>query len=83
MTRTQVQLPDELYQRAKQFSEQREISLAEVVRNGLELLLDRYPSVGNVKPWRLPVVDGGLKAPLEKLRENAHTEEEERGLGRL
>ncbi len=30
MTRAQIQLPDELYQRAKAFAAQRELSLAEV-----------------------------------------------------
>ena len=44
MKRTQIQLPDELYQRAKAFAAQRELSLAEVTRRGLELFLDRFPS---------------------------------------
>ena len=35
MTRTQIQLPDDLYQRAKEFAADREISLAELIRNGL------------------------------------------------
>lgn len=39
MTRTQIQLPDELYRRAKEVAEAREVSLAELIRNGLELLL--------------------------------------------
>lgn len=44
MNRTQIQLPDALYERAKAFAAEREISLAEVIRKGLELLLDRYPA---------------------------------------
>jgi hypothetical protein len=36
MTRTQVQLPDELYRAAKQLAEEHEITLAEVVRRGLD-----------------------------------------------
>jgi hypothetical protein len=36
MTRTQIPLPDEVYQRAKRLTEQREISLAELVRRGNE-----------------------------------------------
>lgn len=36
MTRTQIQLPDDLYQRAKAFAAQRELSLAEVTLPGLE-----------------------------------------------
>jgi predicted DNA-binding protein len=43
MIRTQVRLPDELYQRAKIFAAEREVSLAEITRRGLELFLDRFP----------------------------------------
>lgn len=42
MTRTQIQLPDELYQRAKAFAAQRERSLADVTRRELELLFGRF-----------------------------------------
>ena len=41
MIRTQIQLPDDLYRRAKRFGAAREMSLAEMTRRGLELLLDR------------------------------------------
>ena len=79
MKRTQIQLPDELYQRAKAFAVQRELSLAEVTRRGLELFLDRFPST---KPprgaWTLPRVDaGGIKVPLETLRDIAADDESE------
>ena len=36
MTRTQVQLPDELYSRTKAYADSKEISMAEVFRNALE-----------------------------------------------
>jgi hypothetical protein len=39
MTRTQIQMPDVLYRRAKALADVREISLAELVRNGLEYML--------------------------------------------
>ncbi len=79
MTRTQIQLPDELYQRAKAFAAQRELSLAEITRRGLELFLDRFPaSSSGDGTWQLPKVDGGgIKVPLETLR--ALTEETETG----
>ena len=84
MTRTQVQLPDALYQRAKSFAAERELSLAELTRRGLELLLDRYPA--ERKPgsrWQLPKVDGGgLRVPLAQLREVLADEEAARGLRR-
>jgi hypothetical protein len=84
MTRTQIQLPDELYQRAKRFAEQRELSLAEITRRGLELFLARFPEGNPPKAeWNLPVVRaGGLKVPLEKLRDITNKEEEARAFHR-
>ena len=52
MIRTQVQLPDALYKKARRLAEQREISLAEVVRRGLEQLLAIYP-VDRPVEWTL------------------------------
>jgi len=42
MTRTQIQLPDDVYARAKKVAETREISLAELARRGLEYILSVY-----------------------------------------
>ncbi|EDY19194.1 hypothetical protein CfE428DRAFT_3371 [Chthoniobacter flavus Ellin428] len=83
MTRTQIQLPDELYQRVKAFAEQRELSLAEVARRGIELFLSRYPETPESgREWKLPCVDGGgLKVPLEQLRSIAAEDEATRSLG--
>jgi hypothetical protein len=77
MVRTQIQLPDDLYGRAKRFAEAREMSLAEVARRGIETLLEQYPPPERVrKPWKLPVVNlGEFKVPLEKLKEIAADEE--------
>ena len=82
MKRTQIQLPDELYQRAKAFAAQRELSLAAVTRRGLELFLDRFPSTEPARgTWTLPRVDaGGIKVPLETLRDIAADEESNRSL---
>ena len=84
MTRTQIQLPDELYQRAKIFAAQREVSLAEITRRGLEMFLDRFPeSPAPKKRWKLPKVDGGgIEVPLPELREIAAGDEELRSLAR-
>ena len=84
MTRTQIQLPDQLYQRAKTFAAERELSLAEITRRGLELFLDRYPKSGPVSdPWQLPRVDGGgIKVPLDQLAGIAATDEATRSLPR-
>lgn len=69
MTRTQIQLPDELHRRAKRFAAEREISLAEITRRGIELFLERFPaSPPEPKGWRLPRIDGGgLQVPLDQL----------------
>ena len=85
MTRTQIQLPDALYARAKQFAASREMSLAELARRGLELLLERYPAASSkAKKWKLPRVEGTgpLKVPLDKLRDLLFADEESRGLPR-
>ena len=80
MTRTQIQLLDELYQRAKAFAAEREISLTEVTRRGLEIFLSRFPEVGTApKAWRPPLVrSGGVKVPLEKLKDMVRNDEESR-----
>ncbi len=85
MVRTQIQLPDALYARAKRYAAERETSLAEVARCGIESFLDRYPEPGEAaEPWRLPVLDlGGIKVPLEKLKELVADEETFRSFPRL
>ncbi|MDB6117144.1 MAG: hypothetical protein JWO08_925 [Verrucomicrobiaceae bacterium] len=84
MTRTQIQLPDELYQRAKTFAAERELSLAEITRRGIELFLSRFPEpTPERKKWQLPSVNGGgIKVPLEKLRDMAADDESTRSLSR-
>ena len=55
MVRTQIQLPDELYLRAKRLAETREISMAELVRRGLDLIMSQYPEPELTKTtWQLP-----------------------------
>lgn len=82
MVRTQIQLPDELYQRAKAFAAEREISLAEVTRRGIETFLERFPKPPvSTAPWQLPEIkDAALKVPLEELRGYAREEESNRSL---
>jgi len=77
MTRTQIQLPDELYQRAKAFAAQKEISLAEMTRRGLELFLSRFPEgPSSPRRWKRPAVrSGGVKVSLEKLKGLGHDDE--------
>lgn len=55
MVRTQVQIPDDLYTKAKRLAEQREISLAELARRGLEYMLSVYPTAEVVgSTWQPP-----------------------------
>ncbi len=55
MIRTQIQLPDELYREVKRVAAEREMSLAELVRRGLETILSRFPSHPESRAtWELP-----------------------------
>lgn len=55
MTRTQIQLPDDVYERARKVCRSREISLAELARRGLEYILSVYaPEPGAAEDWQLP-----------------------------
>ncbi len=87
MTRTQILLPDEVYQRARSVAEAKEISLAELARRGLELILDQYPSPEAIRQeWTLPLLSGmgwqglddaGIKALVQKTALEADLEERE------
>ncbi len=66
MTRTQLQLPDGLYGRAKSYADYREISMAEVFRNAIEMYMRVHlvddVALSSVKKWRPPVCRStGLK----------------------
>lgn len=78
MVRTQIQLPTEVYSRARQVAEAKEISFAELARRGLELILAQYPPPQEMrKPWRPPVVSGlGWKGlSHEQIKAAAQTSE--------
>lgn len=52
MIRTQIQIPDDIYRRAKQLSAEREISLAELARRGLEYMLAVYAPASAARTHR-------------------------------
>jgi hypothetical protein len=55
MRRTQIQLPDDVYERAREFCKRREISLAELARRGIEYILSVYaPEPGAAGEWQPP-----------------------------
>ncbi|CAN5835692.1 MAG: antitoxin [Euzebyales bacterium] len=77
MVRTQVQLPDELYRAAKRVAAEQEITLAEVVRRGLEHMLRIYPPRDDTGGgWQLPAPRhlGRFRTPVERWRELANEE---------
>lgn len=60
MTRTQIQFPDPLYQRLKTIAEQRDWSLAEVMRKAAEHFVSRFPeSEPSRVAWSFPTLDCG------------------------
>ena len=54
MVRTQIQLPDEVYARARKLCERREISMAELARRGLEYILSVYDQEPTPKEGWMP-----------------------------
>lgn len=54
MHRTQIQLPDALYAAATDLARRKEISFTELVRRGLEYLLETSPGTTPAKEWTLP-----------------------------
>lgn len=70
-----MQLPDELYRDAKRLAEEHEITLAEVVRRGLEHMVRIYPRRDAVADsWQPPTPRrlGPFRAPEGAWRELAN-----------
>lgn len=61
MVKTQIQIPDYLYKEVKRIAEQYEISLAEVVRRGLERVIPSYPERTKELEWEMPSIDLKVK----------------------
>jgi hypothetical protein len=83
MTKTQIQVPDELFVELRAFAKQREWSLAETFRRGAELLLEVYaeaPGKGS-ETWTPPTSKkvGWKGLSAEELRDVAFAD----GDGRL
>jgi hypothetical protein len=56
MIRTQIQIPTDLYNRAKQLSKEREVPLADLIRKGLEIIVDGSALRQSVKVWNPPIL---------------------------
>jgi hypothetical protein len=83
MIKTQVQIPDDLYRKAKQVAKERELSFAEVMRRGLEYITQTYLPEP-VPEFDLPVLDASsFKVDSDDIDFKAITADEEshRGVG--
>ena len=55
MKRTQIQLPDRLYNRLKELANREETSLAEIIRRAGEYILNLYPESNDTfAVWDIP-----------------------------
>jgi len=75
MIKTQIQLPDCLYREARRVAREREMSLAEVMRRGVEYITRVYPPLisSHERAWHIPkAVHTQLRqgVTLEVLRNN-------------
>lgn len=59
MTRTQIQLPEPLFQRLRSIAKARDWSLAELIRRGMESYVQTCPEAAHTKKeWTMPVLRG-------------------------
>jgi hypothetical protein len=82
MVRTQIQLPDALYAKAKRLADRQEMSLAELVRRGLEHMVRVYRAGDeDATDWQLPdaLPLGDFLAPPSDWRELASASRGEDG----
>jgi hypothetical protein len=57
MTRTQIQLPEPLFQKLKTIATLRDWSVAELIRRGMEVYVQTCPEVGSAQnQWAMPVL---------------------------
>ena len=54
MIRTQIQLPDDVYHRARKLCDKREVSMAELARRGIEYMLSVYSDANGTEEWHPP-----------------------------
>ncbi len=84
MIRTQIQLPNVVYERARRVAKAKEISLAELARRGIETILDQYPAAEAIDPgWITPLVrSGGVKVSLDRLKDYGEVDASKKPLKR-
>ena len=78
MTKTQIQVPEELFEKVKRFAKRRECSVAETFRSGAEILIETYPEgVQSSSTWSPPTSGntGWKNLSSEQLRDLAVEEQ--------
>lgn len=82
MTKTQIQVPEDLFREIRALAKQREWSLAETFRRGAELLLEVYPVAPDPEgtPWKPPTSRevGWMGLSPEQLRDAVFADVEPR-----
>lgn len=59
MRRTQIQLPEPLFGKLRSIAQMRDISVAELIRRGMEIYVMTFPEVKSAPPaWAMPVLRG-------------------------
>ncbi len=59
MTRTQIQLPEPLFGRIKRIAHVRDVSVAEIIRRGMELYVQTCTETqATPKAWTMPILRG-------------------------
>ncbi|MSQ71528.1 MAG: hypothetical protein EXR27_09600 [Betaproteobacteria bacterium] len=58
MLRTQIQLPEPLFRQLKRIAEERDWSVAELIRRGMEVYVQTCPEAADKTDWKMPVLRG-------------------------
>lgn len=59
MTRTQIQLPEPLFHRLKKIAADRDVSVAELIRRGMEIYVQTFPETSKpTSRWTMPLLRG-------------------------
>ena len=78
MIRTQIQLPDRLHRRLKEIARERESSLAELIRQGMEDFANTCADAPvRANAWEMPVLppSGGYREDPARVRVEAEVVE--------
>jgi len=84
MTRTQIQLPEPLFQQIKKIALRRDLSVAELIRRGMEAYVQTCPETSQTRaPWTMPLLRGSGGHLLDPAMVSAEAEAIERRFPKL